>query len=248
MNYLSFLQEINALGTLILAIIAVIAILVPIVITRIQRPKFSIQLKAKKYDEAINEEPEIRILVTNAGNYPAHSCKIMATIEDDNGEGLGSFYLPWEYGDPAEYRPKGSDQGDMTKYTPYKNVTYVPIDIFPHEVIAAKFLFSLDALHNIPETSIWAVFGAIGSYYYFPQWDESELITFPPLSEYSPIFYIPKEFSPSYLKNDITYCVKITVFSEEHTYLDFKKFFFKICDKGISAGSNKECTDVKTWE
>ncbi len=248
MNDLSLLQDINALGTLILAIIAVIAILVPIVITRFQRPKFSIRLQAIKYEAGIIENPEIRILVTNVGKYPAHSCKVLATIEDDNGKGVGSYYLPWEHGDLDNYKPKGLAQEDITKHSPYKDVTYVSINIFPHENITAKFLFSLDVYYASPETSVWAVFGASGSYYYFPQWNESELITIPPLSEYSSRFYIPEEFSPSYLENNITYCVKITVFSEEHTYLDFKKFFFKIGDKGISAGHNKECTDVRTWK
>ena len=141
MNYLSFLQDINALGTLILAIIAVIAILVPIGIIRYRRPKFSIRLQAIKYVAGINENPEIRILVTNVGKYPAHSCKVLATIEDDNGKGLGSYYLPWEYGDPDEYKPKGSDQENITKYSSYKDVTYVPIDIFPHESIPENFSF-----------------------------------------------------------------------------------------------------------
>lgn len=246
MNDLSFLQDINALGTLILAIIAVIAILVPIGIIRYRRPKFSIRLQAIKYEAEINEEPEIRISVTNVGKYPAHSCKVLATIEDDNGKGLGSYYLPWKYGDPDEYKPKGSVQEDILQYTSYKEVTYVPIDIFPHESIPAKFLFLLDVYYASPETSIWAVFGASGSYYYFPRWYNSRPETAPPLSEYSPHFIIPDESSSSYLKENITYCVKITVFSEEHTYLNLKKFFFKIGDKGISAGYSKECADVRT--
>ena len=233
MNYLSFLQDINALGTLILAIIAVIAILVPIGITRYRRPKFSIRLQAIKYEAEIDENPEIRILVTNVGKYPAHSCKVLATIEDNNGKGLGSYYLPWEYGDPDEYKPKVStqeDEEDVTKYTSYKEVTYVPIDIFPHETIPAKFLFLLDVIYASPETSIWAVFGASGSYYYFPRWNRSAPVTTHPLSQYSPPLSIPEESSPSYLERNITYCVKITVFSDEHTYLDLKKLFFKLGD------------------
>ena len=248
MSDLSFLQDINALGTLILAIIAVIAILVPIGITRYQRPKFSVRLQAIKYDAEFNVNPEIRILVTNVGKYPGHSCKVLATIEEDNGKGLDSYYLPWEYGDPDEYKPKGSDQEDVTKYTSYEEVRYVPIDIFPHESIPAKFLFLLDVYYAVPETSIWAVFGASGSYYYFPRWNHSEPVTAPPLSEYSPPLAIPWESSQSYLERNITYCVKITLFSEERTYLDLKKLFFKLGDKGISAGYTKECADVRTWK
>ena len=247
MNYLSFLQDINALGTLILAIIAVIAILVPIGITRYRRPKFSILLYATKFETGLNEYPEVMMSFTNVGRYPAHSCKVMAAIEDDKGKKLGRYYLPWVSQNPDEYKPKGLDQETPIKYNDYKDVTYAPIDIFPHESIITKFLFWLDVIYGSPETAIWAVFGASRSYYYFPRYNDGELQTVPPISEYSPYFYIPEEFAPTYLKNDITYCVKITVYSEEHTYLELKKFFFKLGDNGISAGDTKECADVRTW-
>jgi hypothetical protein len=247
MTIFSLLQDINALGTLILAIIAVIAILVPIGTIRHQRPKFSIRLQAIKYEEEIEEEPELRISVINMGRYPAHACKILATIEDDKGKKLGSYYLPWIWEDPTKFGSSaGYPQGDPIKYTPYKEVTYVPIDIFPYESISTKFLFWLDIYFGSPENSILAVFGASHTYYYFPIWDKNkELITLPPLSEYTAYFSIPKEYGYGpYLESNITYSVKITVFSEEHTYLDLKKFFFKLGDKGISAGYTKECTDV----
>ena len=106
MTIFSLLQDINAIGTLILATIAVIAILVPIVVSKYQRPKFLVLLQDIRYEEVPPQEPELRISITNLGKYAAHACKIMAAIEDSKGEKLGSYYLPWIWEDPSKYSSK----------------------------------------------------------------------------------------------------------------------------------------------
>lgn len=226
---LSLLQDINTLGTLILAAIAVAAIIIPLLVSRYQRPIFSIDLYGINYTDVPPTPPEIRIAVTNSGIQPAHGCKVLVDIGDNKGKKIGSMYLPWMWKDPSKFRsvPPNSD-AEEGGYDPYADVTYVPIDIFPHETVSTKFIFWPEYYYGSLETSFIAIFGATKTYYYYPKWKKGELVTTPYLSEYFPPLALPPEYGDgTYLEPDTTYSATITVFSDEHSYIKLKKFYFK---------------------
>jgi hypothetical protein len=70
-------------------------------------------------------------------------------------------------------------------------------------------------------------------------------VTTPYLSEYFPPLALPPEYGDgTYLEPDTTYSATITVFSDEHSYIKLKKFYFKFGKNGPKAGFTPECVDV----
>ncbi len=239
---LAILQSINALGTLILAGIAVLAILVPLAYDYYRRPRFQIELRGIKYDEENERSPELRLMISNTGRGVAHGCKVLVDIIANDNKRVDSLYLPWVWEDPSKVSSKTVK--DEMPYDENKNVTYVPITLYPLETGDTKFLFYAETEAGDISSSVLAVFGAYNSWHYYPK-VEKRYIVVPPLSEPHPIFTLPEAGEHTSLKRNTLYLVKVTVFSEERSYRNLERIYFMFEDSGGKAGFSAKRLDIE---
>ncbi|MDG7001168.1 MAG: hypothetical protein JRN15_18895 [Nitrososphaerota archaeon] len=238
----SILASINILGTLILAAIAVSAIIIPLALNFYYRPRFQIDLRGIEFNDELGDWPELRFSISNIGRRVAHGCKVLVNISSQDDNELDNLYLPWIWEDPNNVNSGPSDYKDWANEN--KDVTYVPITLYPHESASVKFLFYAETDPGDLNTAFRAIFGATNTWHYYPSMRES-VIHIPPLTERHPSISHYVTSDEQRLEENILYSASVSVFSEERTYWKLKKFYFILKSTVTIAGVSKTNLDVE---